>query len=185
MERLLWLVIRSRQAKINGEAIHLDASRKRDFRTMDELVGTRNCPHLGFDTQGGRPCCHADDMTRQACGKYAPNPAARRSGADAAISGVEAYFCTVLGKDAIPAEALRLAEDEKRRARQQTRDAGPKYRPPGQGETIPSREQNVEGDADPIIPTHTIRGEEKQVQPNAPCPCGSGKKYKKCCGRFG
>ena len=24
---------------------------------------------------------------------------------------------------------------------------------------------------------------EKKVKPNAPCPCGSGKKYKKCCGR--
>ncbi|MBS5635096.1 MAG: preprotein translocase subunit SecA [Dorea sp.] len=25
--------------------------------------------------------------------------------------------------------------------------------------------------------------EEKKVYPNAPCPCGSGKKYKQCCGR--
>ncbi len=24
---------------------------------------------------------------------------------------------------------------------------------------------------------------EKKVYPNGPCPCGSGKKYKKCCGR--
>ena len=23
----------------------------------------------------------------------------------------------------------------------------------------------------------------KKVYPNDPCPCGSGKKYKKCCGR--
>lgn len=28
----------------------------------------------------------------------------------------------------------------------------------------------------------TIRKEEK-VYPNDPCPCGSGKKYKKCCGK--
>lgn len=28
----------------------------------------------------------------------------------------------------------------------------------------------------------TIRKPEK-VYPNDPCPCGSGKKYKKCCGR--
>ena len=26
---------------------------------------------------------------------------------------------------------------------------------------------------------------EKKVYPNNPCPCGSGKKYKKCCGRKG
>ena len=24
---------------------------------------------------------------------------------------------------------------------------------------------------------------KKKVKPNAPCPCGSGKKYKKCCGK--
>ena len=23
----------------------------------------------------------------------------------------------------------------------------------------------------------------KKIMPNDPCPCGSGKKYKKCCGR--
>ena len=29
----------------------------------------------------------------------------------------------------------------------------------------------------------TVINEEAKVYPNAPCPCGSGKKYKKCCGR--
>lgn len=24
---------------------------------------------------------------------------------------------------------------------------------------------------------------EKKTYPNDPCPCGSGKKYKRCCGR--
>nr|WP_243131037.1 SEC-C metal-binding domain-containing protein [Dorea formicigenerans] len=24
---------------------------------------------------------------------------------------------------------------------------------------------------------------EKKVYPNDPCPCGSGEKYKKCCGK--
>jgi len=28
----------------------------------------------------------------------------------------------------------------------------------------------------------TVRREEKKIGRNAPCPCGSGKKYKKCCG---
>ena len=27
-----------------------------------------------------------------------------------------------------------------------------------------------------------VRNTEKKVGPNDPCPCGSGKKYKKCCG---
>ncbi len=29
----------------------------------------------------------------------------------------------------------------------------------------------------------TVRRDEKKIYPNAPCPCGSGKKYKHCCGK--
>ncbi len=29
-----------------------------------------------------------------------------------------------------------------------------------------------------------VRRKNAKVQPNDPCPCGSGKKYKQCCGRF-
>ncbi|MCX7806184.1 MAG: SEC-C metal-binding domain-containing protein [Planctomycetota bacterium] len=32
-------------------------------------------------------------------------------------------------------------------------------------------------------PVQTIRRQEVRIGPNAPCPCGSGRKYKKCCGR--
>ena len=28
-----------------------------------------------------------------------------------------------------------------------------------------------------------VKRAEKKVQPNDPCPCGSGRKYKMCCGR--
>ena len=31
--------------------------------------------------------------------------------------------------------------------------------------------------------SRTVKRESKKIQPNDPCPCGSGKKYKKCCGR--
>jgi len=37
---------------------------------------------------------------------------------------------------------------------------------------------NVEGSGKP----ETVRREEEKVGRNEPCPCGSGKKYKKCCG---
>jgi len=47
-----------------------------------------------------------------------------------------------------------------------------------------------ESDADNISTTMLPKGldgntlkSEKKVYPNDPCPCGSGKKYKKCCGR--
>ncbi len=28
-----------------------------------------------------------------------------------------------------------------------------------------------------------VRNNQKKIYPNDSCPCGSGKKYKKCCGR--
>ena len=37
---------------------------------------------------------------------------------------------------------------------------------------------NEEGSGKP----ETVRREEEKVGRNEPCPCGSGKKYKKCCG---
>jgi len=30
--------------------------------------------------------------------------------------------------------------------------------------------------------SQTVRREEKKIGRNDPCPCGSGKKYKRCCG---
>ena len=39
-------------------------------------------------------------------------------------------------------------------------------------------------DGDLVGETPTVR-EEPKVGRNDPCPCGSGKKYKKCCGREG
>jgi|GEM_PF-671953 preprotein translocase subunit SecA len=33
----------------------------------------------------------------------------------------------------------------------------------------------------PVEPIHTDKN--KQVGRNDPCPCGSGKKFKKCCGK--
>ncbi len=32
-------------------------------------------------------------------------------------------------------------------------------------------------------PVEPIRATDKSVGRNDPCPCGSGKKYKKCCGK--
>jgi len=34
----------------------------------------------------------------------------------------------------------------------------------------------------PYVPFKPIRNEAAKVGRNDPCPCGSGKKYKKCCG---
>ena len=63
------------------------------------------------------------------------------------------------------------------------RDAAPQLKEMG----IPV---DLEGNAD-IISTSlypnglggNVVNVEKKIYPNDPCPCGSGKKYKKCCGR--
>jgi preprotein translocase subunit SecA len=36
---------------------------------------------------------------------------------------------------------------------------------------------------DSTLKPETVRREGKKIGRNDPCPCGSGKKYKKCCGR--
>jgi preprotein translocase subunit SecA len=47
------------------------------------------------------------------------------------------------------------------------------------------KEQNLvfSGGGDAPIKKKPVKRSEKKVGRNAPCPCGSGKKYKKCCGR--
>ncbi|MCC7196444.1 MAG: SEC-C domain-containing protein [Gemmatimonadaceae bacterium] len=44
--------------------------------------------------------------------------------------------------------------------------------------------QSEHGGSD-LKAVETIRRTERSARPNDPCPCGSGKKYKKCCGRMG
>ena len=44
--------------------------------------------------------------------------------------------------------------------------------------------QNIPGERPPRPPAPTpVRNTEAKVGRNDPCPCGSGKKYKKCCGQ--
>ncbi len=44
-----------------------------------------------------------------------------------------------------------------------------------------AREIQAVGSGDAIVKKQPVRRAEKKVGPNDPCPCGSGKKYKKCC----
>jgi preprotein translocase subunit SecA len=54
-------------------------------------------------------------------------------------------------------------------------------------ELTPSREQEIvlsHGDgSEDQSKGKTVRRQTDKVGRNAPCPCGSGKKYKKCCGK--
>jgi hypothetical protein len=42
-------------------------------------------------------------------------------------------------------------------------------------------EDDEDYDDEPLLPPDTVVRERKKVGRNDPCPCGSGKKYKKCC----
>ena len=44
-----------------------------------------------------------------------------------------------------------------------------------------AKEIQAVGSGDSIVKKQPVRKSEKKVGPNDPCPCGSGKKYKKCC----
>jgi len=44
-----------------------------------------------------------------------------------------------------------------------------------------AKETSAVGTADSIVKKQPVRNKDKKVGPNDPCPCGSGKKYKKCC----
>ena len=42
---------------------------------------------------------------------------------------------------------------------------------------------SASGATDGTVKKQPVRNRDKKVGPNDPCPCGSGKKYKKCCGK--
>jgi uncharacterized protein YecA (UPF0149 family) len=43
---------------------------------------------------------------------------------------------------------------------------------------------NIDLDATATNINGTMTKTTKKVYPNDPCPCGSGKKFKKCCGKL-
>ena len=48
-----------------------------------------------------------------------------------------------------------------------------------------ARQQRASESAQTSGTTAPIRNSEPKIGPNDPCPCGSGQKFKKCCGRMG
>jgi len=53
----------------------------------------------------------------------------------------------------------------------------------GFGSATQTEEANPMAEASKRGKAKPIKRETKKIKPNDPCPCGSGKKYKKCCGR--
>ena len=48
---------------------------------------------------------------------------------------------------------------------------------------IKDRLENVNNLDNDTVRKETVKNEEPKVGRNDPCPCGSGKKYKQCCGK--
>lgn len=46
----------------------------------------------------------------------------------------------------------------------------------------PDKPENI-SDVERLLNPRMIKSDNPKVGRNDPCPCGSGKKYKKCCGR--
>ncbi|MBX3443428.1 MAG: preprotein translocase subunit SecA [Planctomyces sp.] len=58
----------------------------------------------------------------------------------------------------------------------------PQQASPQQQQRRPEPEHTTSGPGDDAKPIEPIRNYQAKVGRNDPCPCGSGKKYKKCCG---
>jgi len=46
----------------------------------------------------------------------------------------------------------------------------------------PDKSEDI-SDVDRLLNPSVTKTADKKIGRNAPCPCGSGKKYKKCCGK--
>jgi len=44
-----------------------------------------------------------------------------------------------------------------------------------------AKETGTAAASETAVKKEPVRNKDKKVGPNDPCPCGSGKKYKKCC----
>jgi len=44
-----------------------------------------------------------------------------------------------------------------------------------------AKETSATGSPDKVVKKQPVRNASTKIGPNDPCPCGSGKKYKKCC----
>ncbi|PIX15121.1 MAG: preprotein translocase subunit SecA, partial [Elusimicrobia bacterium CG_4_8_14_3_um_filter_50_9] len=54
--------------------------------------------------------------------------------------------------------------------------------PPGRRRSAPGRPSGISSGAESEKGAGS--GKKRKIMPNEPCPCGSGKKYKKCCGKI-
>ena len=80
-------------------------------------------------------------------------------------------------------DELRLAEEQKRRQVME-RQKRMNFIHADMGSLAPSNEANAEANGAEDRPVIQMLRSEPKVGRNDPCPCGSGKKYKQCCGKI-
>ena len=103
---------------------------------------------------------------------------------DTMVNKINNQTVSILMRGQIPVqEAPEQAQRvEVREAAPERRQDLSKYREQKQDLNDPNQQVAAQQDTREAVKREPVRA-EKTVGRNDPCPCGSGKKYKKCCGK--
>jgi preprotein translocase subunit SecA len=151
------------------------------YRRQEELNGEEQMRHLErmillqmVDTLWKEHLLNMDHLKEgiglRGYGQKNPLDEYKKEGFDLFMNMIETVkqqtVGTLLRVQLVQEDELERLEEERRREREK--------------ELEMARQQSAaNGDASP----KPVRRSQEKVGRNAPCPCGSGKKYKKCCGR--
>jgi len=173
-----------------SDRVDLDEEKLRDMLTeevqakyhrQEELNGEEQMRHLErmillqmVDTLWKEHLLNMDHLKEgiglRGYGQKNPLDEYKKEGFDLFMSMIETVkqqtVGTLLRVQLVQEDELERLEEERRREREK--------------ELEMARQQSAgDGDSSP----KPVRRSQEKVGRNAPCPCGSGKKYKKCCGR--
>jgi len=172
-----------------SDRVDLDEEKLRDmlmeevqarYRRQEELNGEEQMRHLErmillqmVDTLWKEHLLNMDHLKEgiglRGYGQKNPLDEYKKEGFDLFMTMIETVkqqtVGTLLRVQLVQEDELERLEEERRREREK--------------ELEMARQQAAKEEAAP----KTVRRQQEKVGRNAPCPCGSGKKYKKCCGR--
>ncbi len=173
-----------------SDRVDLDEEKLRDmlmaevqarYRRQEELNGEEQMRHLErmillqmVDTLWKEHLLNMDHLKEgiglRGYGQKNPLDEYKKEGFDLFMTMIDTVkqqtVSTLLRVQLVQEDELERLEEERRREREK--------------ELEMARQQSAgDGDSSP----KPVRRSQEKVGRNAPCPCGSGKKYKKCCGR--
>ena len=172
-----------------SDRVDLDEEKLRDmlmeevqakYRRQEELNGEEQMRHLErmillqtVDTLWKEHLLNMDHLKEgiglRGYGQKNPLDEYKKEGFDLFMNMIETVKQQTVGAllrvQLVQEDELERLEEERRREKEK--------------ELEMARQQAAKEEAAP----KTVRRQQEKVGRNAPCPCGSGKKYKKCCGR--